>query len=222
MSVTATSLLDQYALKNTATKKNDRTNLGQEDFLMLMMTQLKNQDPMKPMENGEFLGQMAQFSAVKGINDLQGSFAKLSESLSGNQTLQATNLIGKSVLTAGGETRLAAGGKIAGAVELTSSASTTINVYNSAGTLVRKIPLGMKAAGLVDFTWDGRTQSGAQAPAGGYVLKAETKDAKGQAIEVPVLLSTRINSVDLANGKVQVNTEDGRSIALSAVRQIRA
>ena len=73
-------------------------DLGQEDFLHLMLTQLKNQDPFKPMESGEFLGQLAQFGTVQGLAGLQTSFDSLSSSLVSNQALQASSLVGRSAL----------------------------------------------------------------------------------------------------------------------------
>ena len=76
----------------------DKKEMGQEDFLKLMTTQLQNQDPMKPMENGDFLAQIAQFSTVDGIGKLQESFEALSGSLHSNQALQASGLIGRNVM----------------------------------------------------------------------------------------------------------------------------
>ena len=72
--------------------------LGQDEFLTLMLTQLKHQDPFQPMENGEFIGQLAQFSTVSGIEQMQVALEDLSGSFVSNQTLEATRLVGKEVL----------------------------------------------------------------------------------------------------------------------------
>src|SRR5262245_53832534 len=103
-----------------------RSELGQEDFLRLMITQFKNQDPFKPMENGEFLAQLAQFSTVKGLDDLNNSFGNLSSSVVSNQALQASSLLGRTVLVDGNMGNLDAGGQLSGAVELQSSPSQAI------------------------------------------------------------------------------------------------
>ncbi|MGF1548212.1 MAG: flagellar hook assembly protein FlgD [Thiotrichales bacterium] len=222
MSVTASSLVDQYALQSTTSNKN-RKNLGQEDFLELMMTQLKNQDPFKPMENGEFLGQMAQFSSVNGITELKNSFADLSEALMGNQTLQATNLIGKSVLTTGNEVALKSGGTVTAAVTLpASSGATSVGIYDMQGRLVRKLELGPHAAGTQAFSWDGRTSNGTVAPAGTYQFAAEVKELNGGTVQAETLIGSKIISVDLTGGKLRVNTDDGRALGLTAVRQIQS
>ncbi len=75
-----------------------RDSLGQEDFLTLMISQFRNQDPFEPMDNGEFLGQLAQFSTVNGISSLNAAFAGLAGSMQDNQALQAAGLVGHSVL----------------------------------------------------------------------------------------------------------------------------
>ena len=95
------SALEALGLRTTealkATEKKD--DLGLDTFLELMTTQLKNQDPMKPMENGQFLGQIAQFASVTGLQQLNDSFSDLTSSLSSSQALQAGNLVGKTVMT---------------------------------------------------------------------------------------------------------------------------
>src|SRR5262245_4718275 len=136
-----------------------QSELGQEDFLKLMITQFKNQDPFKPMENGEFLAQLAQFSTVKGLDDLNSSFANLSSSVVSNQALQASSLLGRTVLVDGNVGNLVAGGSLGGAVDLPSSASDVIvQISDRNGTLVRQIDLGTQGAGLARFTWDGQRQ----------------------------------------------------------------
>ena len=109
--------------------------LGQEDFLELMTTQLQNQDPFKPMENGDFLAQMAQFSTVDGIQNLQKSFEQLSQSLVSNQALQAAGLVGRSVLAPTGLAALESGGAVKGVVSLPASSSeVTVHITDASGS----------------------------------------------------------------------------------------
>ena len=77
-------------------KKSDE--LGQQDFINLMITQLRNQDPFEPLQSGEFIGQLAQFGTVSGIGELKETVSDLANSLISNQTLEAANLIGKNAL----------------------------------------------------------------------------------------------------------------------------
>src|SRR5262245_56224644 len=104
-------------------KAAPRGDLGQEDFLHLMITQLKNQDPFKPMESGEFLGQLAQFGTVQGLAGLQTSFDSLSTSLVSNQALQALTLVGRSALATSSTLAVVAGQSVSGAVDLPASTS---------------------------------------------------------------------------------------------------
>ena len=111
-------LAQQSTATNTSKSNSD---LGQGDFLKLMVTQLNNQDPMKPMESGDFLGQMAQFSTVTGIDGLNTSFSEFASSVSNDQALQAANLVGRRVnvpLQAG---VLTTGGSIDGELTLPTS-----------------------------------------------------------------------------------------------------
>ena len=203
-------------------KEEKANELGQDDFLTLMMTQLKNQDPFKPMENGEFLGQMAQFSTVSGIEGMQSSLEKMTGSFGTNQTLQASQLIGQSVLVEDSTAHLKTDGTVAGRFELpTSSGSVKVAVMDISGRLVREIDLGEKSSGRHDFNWDGKNSLGEQLPAGQYTIDitAATGDSR---IAVPLLLSRKIDSVEFGNeGAVQLNTVDGEVITLDQVKQIR-
>jgi flagellar basal-body rod modification protein FlgD len=196
--------------------------LGQEEFLKLMMTQLRNQDPFKPLESGEFLSQIAQFSTVTGIQDLQASFKTLSSSLYSNQALQASSLVGRTVLVPSASAALAAGGQVSGAVDLTSSTSQlVVGVYDGTGQLVRRISLGPQAAGQVSFAWDGLTDAGTAAAPGTYRVRAEA-EIGGQAVAMDTLVASKVESVVLGgrDGGIRLNLSSLGGFDFSAVRQI--
>src|SRR3569832_1390840 len=88
------NLISQLGLSDSTTKRKPSDKLGQSDFLKLMTTQMRNQDPMQPMDNGAFLGQIAQLSQVSGIQDMQASVKQLVDTLSSNQAMQASSLVG--------------------------------------------------------------------------------------------------------------------------------
>ena len=115
------SSFDPAALGLAVPDEVDSQELGQEEFLQLMLTQLENQDPFKPMESGEFLGQLAQFGTVTGLGELQQSFESLSGSLISDQALQAASLVGRSVTIESGEGLLKTDSPLTGAVELPTS-----------------------------------------------------------------------------------------------------
>jgi flagellar basal-body rod modification protein FlgD len=196
--------------------------LGQQDFLNLMLAQLKNQDPTKPMDSSAFLGQLAQFSTVQGLTNLQTSFSGLASSMNSNQSLQAAALVGHSVLAPGGSAMLNAGGSISGAVDLPSTASdVTVNVYDTSGQLVQTVPLGTQAAGLASFQWDGLTSSGTAAAPGVYIVSANAL-VGGQTQAVNTLVTDKVNSVNIgANGAgLTLNLSGLGSVDFSTVREI--
>jgi flagellar basal-body rod modification protein FlgD len=198
-----------------------KERLGQDDFLKLMVAQLRNQDPMKPMENGDFLGQIAQFGTVSGIEDLQSSFRDLAASLVSNQALQASSLVGHSVLASTGRAPLAAGATIRGVVELpTASPLVALKVFDSSGQLVRRMDLGSQAAGTVPFQWDGLRDDGQFAVPGTYFLSAEA-EVGGQNEAVETLLENRVSAVTLGQGGGLVLDLEGIGpLDFSEIRQI--
>jgi len=198
-----------------------RKELGQEQFLELMTTQLQNQDPFKPMESGDFLSQIAQFSTVEGIGDLNDAFSGLSQSLVSNQALQATNLVGREVLAPTGVAALSQGGNIRGNVELpAASGEVVVNVYDQAGQVIRRLELGSQTAGPVAFQWDGLKNDGQFASPGSYFISAEAS-IDGQFESVETLLASEVRSVTLSNsGGLLLDLDGIGSLDFSEVRQI--
>ena len=149
------NILDKLGIRssdNKETKKSD--SLGQEDFLKLMTTQLQNQDPFSPMENGDFIAQMAQFSTVTGITEMSESLKSLSGQLGEFRIATASSMLGNSVLVPGNKARPDANGEIHGVVDLpTSSTNVGLTITNNKGEIVHTIELGSQNKGLVGFSW---------------------------------------------------------------------
>ncbi len=202
--------------------RTPQSDLGQQDFLSLMITQFKNQDPFEPMDNGEFLGQLAQFSTVNGIESLNESFASLSGSMQDNQALQAASLVGHKVLAVTDTGYLADSGAINGAVELQSSAADIqIDITDEAGALVQRFSLGQQAAGTVKFSWDGLDSSGQRADTGQYQVSARVlRGAESESLQTVV--ESEIQSVTLGQfgGGMSLNLAGGQSMPLSQIYQI--
>jgi flagellar basal-body rod modification protein FlgD len=197
-----------------------KSDLGQEDFLHLMLTQLKNQDPFKPLDSGEFLGQLAQFGTVSGLAGLQTSFDSLKTSLVSNQALQAASLVGRSALVETSSMAIADGQPVAGAVELPASTSAlTVTVRDATGRVVRTIPLGANPEGQASFVWDGTTDSGGIAQAGQYAFGAEFRS--GNTVEAgTTLLAAPIDSVKLDTNGFSVELRGVGEMPFSSVREI--
>ncbi|MFN2309374.1 MAG: flagellar hook assembly protein FlgD [Gammaproteobacteria bacterium] len=196
----ALNSLGLRSVYDTQAQTGASDKMGQDAFMKLLVAQLRNQDPMQPMENGEFLSQIAQFTQTTGIQDLQASFKELSQSLVSNQALQAANLVGRDVLAPTGLGVLGQGGAIRGSVVLdTASARVAVNIYDSAGQLVRSLPLGSQAAGSVAYQWDGLRDDGTYAQPGTYLISAEA-EFNGRAEAIEALVANRVNGVTLGHG----------------------
>lgn len=196
--------------------------LGQSDFLKLMIAQFRNQDPFEPLDSGAFLGQLAQFGTVDGIDRLNTGFAELSKSLSTNQALQAANLVGHTVIAESERGYLPAEGNLRGAVELTASAENIqIDITDASGQLIRRIELGQQAAGLVEFQWDGLTDSRERVSEGNYSISARV--IRGVTVEgVQTLIRADIASVNLGRfgQAMTLNVAGGEVLSMSQVRSI--
>ena len=197
-------------------------DLGQEDFLTLMITQFKNQDPFEPMDNGQFLGQLAQFSTVSGIDSLNSGFDGLAGALRDEQALQAANLVGRTVVAETSEAYFNGSDPVSAGLDLgAAAAAVEIDITNASGELVQRIQLGQQAAGNVQFAWDGRAADGSRLPEGQYSLNARV--LRGQNIEsVPTLVESRVDSVTLGRqgGGMTLNLAGGGSLSLSQVYRI--
>jgi flagellar basal-body rod modification protein FlgD len=196
-------------------------DLGQEDFLHLMLTQLKNQDPFKPLESGEFLGQLAQFGTVQGLAGLQTSFDSLSSSLVSNQALQASTLVGRSALVSRNTLTVAEGQTVAGAVHLPASTSgVNVAIRDVTGQTIQTLTLGARSPGLAAFQWNGLDDAGEPAPAGAYTFTASYQSAT-EMVAADTLLRAPIDSVLLGAGGFTVELRGIGEVPFTAVREIR-
>lgn len=218
--VTDTSDLQQKQAE--ANKK--KSALGQDDFLKLMMAQIKNQSPLNPQDNAAFLGQMAQFSTVSGLQQVQKSLDSLATSMTSNQALQASGMVGRSVLTVGktGFLPEGTGNRFFGAAELpVSTGNLMLTITNELDQPIKKVSLGKQDSGMVRFGWDGTDDNGKAVKSGVYKVKAEMfSDNKFQAVET--LVAGTVQSVTLGrNGqKMMLNVAGQGAMGMDAVREI--
>ena len=147
--------LDSILKKLGVNKQKDeaagsKDSLGQAEFLQLMTTQLQNQDPFAPMENGDFIAQMAQFSTVTGITEMGSTLQGIADQLGEFRIATAANLLGSSVMIPGNAARAGENGEIHGMLDLPSASGiTNLAFSNAEGKLLHSIELGSQPAGLV-------------------------------------------------------------------------
>jgi flagellar basal-body rod modification protein FlgD len=203
-----------------------KAELNQEDFLTLMISQLKNQDPFKPMDPAQYVGQLAQFSSVSGLADINKNISSLTDSLRGNQVLDGAALIGRTVIAEGNQVYRYVpeeGEAIPtqGAVEVPAGASSVqFVVRDSAGTLVKTQAMDARQ-GLRGFTWDGSTDAGGTAPSGAYKIEVIAKVGdKNVSLNTSVAAQVSSVALDPVTGALTLDTDTLGEIAMGEVERV--
>ena len=170
--VSGSSPLDNIRWQqDTSTPEADenRGMLTQADFFALLTQELSNQDPTKPVENNEMISQMTAFSTTDGVTQLNDQFTSFAASMSSSQALQASSLVGRSVLVEDNVFGMEEGQSVKGKL-VTDQPASNVNIYveNVAGEIIQTVPVGSVASGEFTFTWDGQGSDGEPAPEGAY------------------------------------------------------
>jgi flagellar basal-body rod modification protein FlgD len=199
-----------------------RAELGQEDFLNLMITQFRNQDPFKPLDADAMLGQLAQFGTVAGLNDVKNQIESLSSSLLSDQSLQATALVGRNVLVASQQVVLQdAAGALGGVLVPAGAQLVTARILDGAGRLLDVVELGTPPPGMAHFVWDGIGSDGTPAPAGTYIVQADAV-VNGAATALETFAAAPVSSVSLgrAGEGLTLNLGGLGAYGFDAVREV--
>lgn len=198
-----------------------KTSLGQDDFLKLLLTQMQNQDPANPMEDKEYMAQMAQFSSLEQLTKLNTSMETMIGNNSQDQMVSAVGFIGKEV-KAEGYNVSREGDKISkvfyGLGEPVANAF--INIYDNNNNLVRTVQLNSKAEGTYEFEWDGKDWAGKNAPDGVYTIAMAAEDVDGKPVMVKTEVSGEVTGVVSENGQQYLHLKDGRYINFLNIREV--
>lgn len=200
----------------------------QDRFLTLLVTQLRNQDPLNPMDNAEVTSQIAQLSTVNGINQLNNTLLALSGQMSVSQSMQAANLIGKGVLVPGEKIRLGSDPSDPSIKEATPfgvdllvpAAKVTAHIVDASGQVVREIELGTLDEGVHSFSWDGTGEGGAEVADGAYTVRLVAQDAEGKAVSATALTYGKVSSVDYSSSGLRIDMGLAGSYSLLDIRKI--
>ncbi|SEP03387.1 flagellar hook assembly protein FlgD [Aquisalimonas asiatica] len=196
--------------------------LDSSDFLQLMIAQFQNQDPFEPMENGEFMGQLAQFTSASGISGMQESFEEFAAQMGQDQALQAASLVGRSVMVESDSMPLGENG-LSGVAQLPrNSENLNITISDGAGQTVREISMGRQDAGDVPFHWDGLNNDGDEMPDGTYTVRASIGSGD-DSTAVNTLAAAPVTSVSLeSDGRSPMLTLEGAGeYSLDSIRHIQ-
>ena len=224
--INSTDFLNQYSVKDQ--EKKDTKELGQDVFLELMITQMRNQDPLDPQKNSEFVAQLAQFSSVEGIDKLNTGLEGIAKtmnsygaSLQSSQALQASSMVGRTVKVETDTAYLTDDKDINGTVYLSSDATdVAMNIYNDKGVRVSDVSLGEQTAGEIAFSFNGKDAEGNRLPAGKYRFEVLAKNGY-RSIQMPIALSANVDSVTIGkNGTYSLNVAGYGSVSINDVKEI--
>jgi len=199
-----------------STTTTSATQEMSDRFLKLLVTQLKNQDPMNPMENAELTSQLAQMSTVEGITKLNTTLSALSRT---SQMLQGASLVGHSVLAEGNNLELTTSGAVGG-IEFASAAdSVKVTIKDEDGNTVKVLDLGKQESGLARFVWDGKSTSGTLQEAGSYSFSV-TATAGGKAVTTTSYGLGSVLSVAMNDSDIEAEVSGLGSMTLDKIRQV--
>ena len=197
------------------------TSLGQADFLKLMTAQLKNQDPFSPVDNTQMVAQMAQFSSLAGITDMNTTLKAISDKLSGTSASDALAYVGRTVLTEGNIAYGRTAGGIAGAVEIDGDATdVNVTIEDANGQVLTTQHLGPQPKGTINDDWDGKTDGGADAGPGPFKVTVSAASG-GATVASRGLVWSPVAAVSMpASGSPILTLPGLGQVPISAVRQI--
>ena len=214
--------LDKTDTARTASASNAGTGSPQElqdRFLTLLVTQMKNQDPLNPLDNAQVTSQLAQLNTVTGISRLNETLESLAASIASQQSVQAANLVGQSVLVDGNALTLSGGNAVLG-VDLTQAAdSVTITIKDGSGRVVQSLDVGAQKPGTVMLQWDGTTDGGSKAADGAYTFSVAAK-AGSTNVTATTLSYGRVNGVTPGSDGTSLNVGGIGNVPLGNVKQI--
>lgn len=226
MAVTPPGVMDSKNEFNAMVGQQKGSALDKDSFMLLLVTQFKYQDPLNPMEDKEFIAQLAQFSSLEQLMNLNDSMGLLTDATNNQQMMNATSYIGKSVMAYG--TSISKQGSSVStyeyALEEDSVAGGILNIYDSKNmsNLIYSETLPAKKAGKHSFEWKGKTLAGVDAPDGVYAVSIGFQNAKGAPILTDSQVSGEVSGVVTENGVVYLKLADDRVLSLANVRQVNA
>ena len=176
--------------------------LGMDQFLSLFIAQLKNQDPLSPLDSAQFTAQLAQFSSVEQLFGLNSKLADIEKALNG-QSEQHDDLgyIGKTVKADDNTMRVNNGTVQSGSYTIDRSGDVTVDVYDSQGLLVRTFHQGLEDKGEHNVNWDGRDDTGTLVGNGTYTFEITARDEKGYYIPSNTYMSGEVTGITYENGQ---------------------
>lgn len=228
----SSNMASPQAVRKGSSNGNSSQEL-QDNFLTLLIAQMKNQDPTNPMDNSQLTSQLAQINTLAGIERLNTTLGMVSGQIDDSLSVNASNMIGKGVMVPGNKI-LVATSEIDGSksdketittpfgFELMRDAdSVVITIKDENGNVVREVDLGAIPAGVSSFTWDGELNDGTLAPDGSYTFSVNATYEGQKVTSTPLAYSVVYGVINSkVNNKVLLDLGILGSISIDEVRQI--
>lgn len=216
-----TNTTNTAAANSTAGASLTGVNMGKEDFLKLLTTQLRYQDPLSPEDPKDFVAQLAQFSSVEQLINLNSKYDANNTALQNlqgtEQMAQGVSLLDKTVKAQGNGFTLTNGQADKVSFILGANAKQVkVGIYNSSGQLIRTVNLGALPTGENSLTWDGKDSNGAKAADGSYTFQVSALDANGKAVDTANMFTGKVEEVIQNQNKVYLKV-NGRLITVDNI-----
>ncbi len=200
------------------------TSLSMDNFLTLFTTELQYQDPTNPLESYELAAQLAQFSTVAELTDINTNIQSQESYLSSINNALMLDLIGKDVVATTDSLQVESGEVHPASFTIgTDASSVTVKIYDSSGDLVRSLDLGEQTSGSHSIGWDGLDSSGQTVDDGTYTFTVEAEDADGESIDASTSVTGTVYAVQLDSSSTNIilNSADGPSVTIDSVTQVQ-
>lgn len=218
----AVSGIDALMNPNEAARVAPQKTMGQEDFLRLLTVQMQNQDPTNPVDNTKMIADMAQFSSLEAMKQLNETVSSMSQMFKMNQAIQASALVGKNVVVPGNQISLVSGNEPVAIVDVQQPLTDVhAQIRDANGVLVKEYSWNQLPVGQGDLKWDGTDDQGNPLMQGNYTLVAWGTNADGARTQVGTLVAQKVTSVDVNSSGASLNLADGSAAGLDEIQQIR-
>ena len=217
-----TAATDTISTASTQAPVNPSQELDKDAFLNLLITQLQNQDPLNPTDSTEFTAQLAQFSSLEQLGNVNQNLKQLQDFQASINNSQAVSLIGKEITAEGNYISLTSGQPVGCEFKLEGDASVVgISIYDNTGEFVKSFESQNLAAGNHTLQWDGTNQNGSPAASGTYTFEVMAADANANSIYTTTFFSGSVDKVIFENNTTYL-VSGGQRVALGDVVEVGA
>jgi flagellar basal-body rod modification protein FlgD len=218
--MTSTDPVSSKPVDTTQIYSSDPNTMGKDDFLMLLVTELQNQDPLEPMDNSDFVAQLAQFSSLEQLTNANKNLEVLQMYGNSLNNAQAVGMIGKNIMASGNTTELEEGADAAVEFNLPANAAdVSIDIFNAGGSFVTTLQAGAMGAGHHSMTWNGTNSDAESVPAGIYMFEVHAVDENDVPLETGTYTEGLVTGVTYRKGTPYLVTGENL-VPLAAVREV--